>query len=676
MTMKRGSWMAAVLGAAALMGLCPRAALADEGLSLRRVLLSSGGVGYFEYEARVQGDAALPLEVRLDQVDDVLKSLVVYDDQGGVGDITLPAKAPGEEAFRDLPFDASALTSEPALLDALRGAEVQVTTASASLGGRVLSVTEETTQLPGNAGTVTRHRLALATGGGVTTLILEDAVTVAFVDPALQAQLDAALASQLDQKERGRRTLTVRSTGSGDRLVRVAYVVAVPLWKSTYRLTLPESATPKTGALQGWAVVENQSGAAWDGVDLTLVSGNPVTFRQALYASYYVDRPEIPVEVVGRVLPRLEGGAMDVAEKAAPAAADHAAAWGAGGNVTYSAPMMPPGPATVVPADTGEAATQVVFHVSTPVTLASGEQGLIPIIARDVPAERVSLYQPDVVATNPLTSVELTNDGDTGLPPGVVTTYERSAQGVVTYVGDARLATLPAGERRLMSFGVDQQVRIDRDARSAERVTMARIAGGVLRLTRTQQRTTVYTIAGAAHEARTVILEQARLPGYVLVQPTGPGVEMAEGFYRIRVEVPAGATVVTKVVLSRPVTEAVIIANLSSDALGVYAAASELVPAVRDALAHVAALRAAVDEKEAAVKALEGELAQITTEQGRIRDNLKVVPAGSALYQRYLTELGAQEDRLTSLGAELDAARKAVATAKKALADGIAALRI
>ena len=53
------------------------AAAAD--LALKRVVLSSGGVGYFEYEAPVEGDATVTLDVPLDQVDDVLKSLVVYD---------------------------------------------------------------------------------------------------------------------------------------------------------------------------------------------------------------------------------------------------------------------------------------------------------------------------------------------------------------------------------------------------------------------------------------------------------------------------------------------------------------------------------------------------------------------------------------------------------------------
>ena len=48
-------------------------------LALKRVMLSSAGVGYFEFEAEVDGPATLGLDVPLDQVDDVLTSLVVVE---------------------------------------------------------------------------------------------------------------------------------------------------------------------------------------------------------------------------------------------------------------------------------------------------------------------------------------------------------------------------------------------------------------------------------------------------------------------------------------------------------------------------------------------------------------------------------------------------------------------
>ena len=54
--------------------------------------------------------------------------------------------------------------------------------------------------------------------------------------------------------------------------MRVGYVVAMPLWKATYRLSLPADPKSETARLQGWAVLENFSGQAWHDVELTLLS--------------------------------------------------------------------------------------------------------------------------------------------------------------------------------------------------------------------------------------------------------------------------------------------------------------------------------------------------------------------------------------------------------------------
>ncbi|HWX31346.1 MAG TPA: hypothetical protein VNZ53_28405, partial [Steroidobacteraceae bacterium] len=127
--------------AAALLAVVRPVNAAD--LSLERIMLSSGGVGYFEYEAVVDGNATLSLDVPLDQVDDILKSLVVYDDNGTAGEVTLPGREPLTQSFVDLPFDQAALDSAPTLLNALQGAEVRVTSAK-PMSGRLLRVVEET----------------------------------------------------------------------------------------------------------------------------------------------------------------------------------------------------------------------------------------------------------------------------------------------------------------------------------------------------------------------------------------------------------------------------------------------------------------------------------------------------------------------------------------------------
>src|SRR5437879_13124732 len=63
-----GELMHRLLAIVALLGLFafPTLALAKD-LALKRVMLSSGGLGYFEYEATVDGDATLRLTVSLQQ---------------------------------------------------------------------------------------------------------------------------------------------------------------------------------------------------------------------------------------------------------------------------------------------------------------------------------------------------------------------------------------------------------------------------------------------------------------------------------------------------------------------------------------------------------------------------------------------------------------------------------
>src|SRR5436190_11347020 len=117
MTRRSRYWLAAVI---VLLGTGPMSAAE---LSLKRVMLSTGGVGYFEYEAEIQGDASLSLDVALDQVDDVLKSLIVYDAGGSAGEITLPGREPQAKILSGTPFEGAA-DSLADLLNRLVGAEL------------------------------------------------------------------------------------------------------------------------------------------------------------------------------------------------------------------------------------------------------------------------------------------------------------------------------------------------------------------------------------------------------------------------------------------------------------------------------------------------------------------------------------------------------------------------
>ncbi len=716
---------AILLASTALLMAAPAAFAATGGpaggqLALTRVLLSTGGVGYFEYEATVSGDADLSLEVRRYQVDDVLKSIVVYDDKGGVGTIALPGAEPLDTAFRELPFSADDLTSPAALLNAMRGAEV-TTGGSRQLTGRLMSVTEETVRLPGNDGaTTTRHRVTLMTAEGLRQLVLEEADALRFTDPVVQSQIDRALSAVAENARRERRRLTVHSRApqgqeagqaAGERRVRVGYVAEMPLWKATYRLSLGAGpgqngqgqngqADKGSGALQGWAVLENLSGEDWRGVDLTVVSGNPVTLRQALYTPYFVERPEVPVEVLGRVLPSADEGAVTLND-ARPAMRSEASRAGAPPAAAMAAP--PPMPGAPAPAPMGEAlakvapygsaagtpamaavrsaeagaaeGAQVLFHYPQPVSVPNGGTLMMPIAATSLPVERVALYQPATDARHPLASLRLRNDGDTALPPGLLTFYDRGAASSA-YVGDARLATLPAGESRLLSFAVDQAVTVDREEKPSRRLSRATIADGVLTLSVIDRQSTTYTVAGAPDADRDVVIEHPRHPGWELAEPANGKPEATATAYRLPLAVPAGKTVTLTATLERPRQERIVLTDLTADQIAARASAPELPAEVRQALTTLAGLRAAVAEKERRIAELERERAERIADQDRLRENLKALPAGSDLHKRTLAKMAEAENRLDALARDLTTARNEAEAARQTLRERVKALAI
>src|SRR5258708_3008414 len=154
------------LGLAVALVLCLGTGAARAGdLTLVRVMLSTGGVAYLEHEAEISGDADLTLDVPLDQVDDVLKSIVVYDSKGGVGSASLPGREPLTQFFGDLPFGQEALASPAALLNALQGAEIRIG-ASHTITGKLLKVVVETVRV-GEQSTTERHRVSILGPNGL-----------------------------------------------------------------------------------------------------------------------------------------------------------------------------------------------------------------------------------------------------------------------------------------------------------------------------------------------------------------------------------------------------------------------------------------------------------------------------------------------------------------------------
>ncbi|MEQ5802270.1 DUF4139 domain-containing protein [Halomonas sp. H10-9-1] len=625
---RRGRCHSPLRIAAALAALWPMGAALAEALPVEAVTLSSGGLAEVQRSTTLDGDGTLLLEVPLEQVDDVLKSLVVRDPAGRLRGLSLDGLATQEETFRRLPFGPEDLGSVARLAATLQGVEVRVSAAGQHLEGVLLGVAMSD---PDDQGRRVATLSLLDEEGAVATLRLGDDARLDILDATLRERLvQAAEVSGRARTDQIRR-IAIALEGEGEREVSLTYVVAAPVWKSAYRLLLEADDRAR---LQAWSVIENASGSDWDDVALTLSSGAPVTLTQRLLERYWPTRPEVPVSADAIAPVRADEGAI-----AEPRAArlESAMAFGAAAGDRVQSAAAPPASRPQV----RDSATAATWRLPVPVDLDAGRTLSLPFIDAELPARRVSLYQPERGERHPVAAVRLENTTDAWLPPGLVTVYDAE----VGHVGDVDLPGIPAGETRLASFAADRQVRVVESSRPEERLERMVIVDGALRLTHLSRRLTRYVVENDAREAREVLIEHPRREGWQFASDALA--ESTPSHHRLSLGLAAGESGEVEALETLTRRQSVALADAGEAQLVQWREAAEGETA--EGLAAVLERRRALAEVERRLARIGQELERAAEGQARIRDNLGAVGTDNDLGQRYLADLEAAEERIAEL---------------------------
>src|SRR5262245_52082041 len=75
-------------------------------LPIKRVVLFSSGVGYFEHEGNINGDAKVELKFQVEEVNDLLKSMVVEDQgEGRVTSVGYGSREPVTRRLKTFSID-------------------------------------------------------------------------------------------------------------------------------------------------------------------------------------------------------------------------------------------------------------------------------------------------------------------------------------------------------------------------------------------------------------------------------------------------------------------------------------------------------------------------------------------------------------------------------------------
>jgi hypothetical protein len=262
-------------------------------LPVKRVVLYKNGIGYFEHTTRVRGSQDLAIDFTTGQLNDVLKSLTVVDlGEGRIGSVRYNSIAPLDERLRSLRLPFGEQVSHAEFLTALRGARVEVRSGNASASGRLLSVEKERRQNgKGDFADVTTFAI-VTDAGEMRNFELAPGTSVRLAERDLSDEVGRYLNLVGSSRARDLRRMTISALGTGERDVFVSYISEVPVWKSTYRIILPEKPDQKP-LLQGWAIVDNTVGEDWKDVQLSLVAGAPQSFIQDISQPFYTRRPVV-----------------------------------------------------------------------------------------------------------------------------------------------------------------------------------------------------------------------------------------------------------------------------------------------------------------------------------------------------------------------------------------------
>jgi hypothetical protein len=270
-------------------------------LPLKRVVLFSSSVGFFEHRGEVEGDRQIEFSFKSSNLNDLLKSLVVQDRDGGfVTAVNYGSPEPLAHTLRTFAIDLTETPSLAQIFQQLRGHKVQVETPTV-ITGVVIGV-EKRKVAGGDKQPLDIDVLNLRTEQGLQSVRVESITRTQFVNPQIdrefQQSLDLLAAAHTNDQKRVRMDFR----GAGKRNVSISYIQEAPVWKTSYRLVLADGKQP---FLQGWAIVENTTAQDWRDVQLTLVSGRPISFLMDLAEPLYMSRPFVTPEQHASLRPRV-----------------------------------------------------------------------------------------------------------------------------------------------------------------------------------------------------------------------------------------------------------------------------------------------------------------------------------------------------------------------------------
>ncbi len=677
-------------------------------LNVKRVIIFKHGVSYYILEGTLQGSGKFELEFKIDEMNDVLKSLFVLDtsEKGYISSISYDAALETSQLLKSIMLNIPDQDSFSSLITQIKGAEVNLTVGGAKkVSGKIMGI-EFVEKLSKEEKVTEKLLILLQDDEFITKIPFSEIRSFDILNDEIKKDLKFFLETVIAGKKKDAKKIIINCESGGDeqaeRSIFVSYIRESPIWKTSYRLIMSkQQALEQKCLLSGWSLIENTTNQDWEDIELSLVAGMPVSFVYEFYRPIFIQRPVIqppkvlsarPTEIEeGLEMERFEDYTMSemaaepVAMKKrakemasrAPAAPAPAGGFGYMKSTLSDTEIFDKvkSQTTIQTKDLGEL---FEYNISKPVTIKRKQSALVPILTESIKAKRILLYNKNENDKNPNACLEITNNTHLTLERGPVTIiYDDNL------AGEAIIPFLNKDDTRLLNYAVEQAVIVTHE-QDSENLNVHRVTfgSGYSYEYYYSNLITTYKIQNKTDEQKELYLDHPKTYEYKFIEkPIEP--EETPNYWRFKLVLKPKDAMIFKLKEQRENYSSNYIWNFSKADLlkrvGFYVKKKFIAPEIETQLKEIAELIQNLNDLRAKEEKLNEERNIMTDEQSRLRENISVLGEDTqsiSLKERYIKKLSDQENRFEEINKELQSLDKKIKDLNKKIEEKISSLSV
>ncbi len=677
-------------------------------IDIKKIIIFKQGISYFISEGLMKGSGKFELEFKTDQLNDILKSLLIFDssEKGFISSISYDAAIETSQLLKSVMLDIPDTDSFTSLIKQIKGASVDLTIGtSEKLSGIIMGI-EFTEKLVKEYKISEKLLTLLSDDGKIMKIPFDEISSLNILNEYIKNDLKFYLKTVIAGKKKDLKKIVINCESGGDdeieRKIRVSYIHESPVWKVSYRIIMSkEQAKENKCLIAGFSLVENVSNIDWEDVYISLVSGMSVSFVYNFYKSIYIDRPIIqpPKTLTARPTEIEDGIGVDdfadykkkskkVSEKrlsrelmmkkpAAPTATTASTGFAIAGEMNQHDMMNKLASQTKVSSrDLGEL---FEYNILNPVSIKRKHSALVPILTEEIKAKKILLYNPNQHDKNPDACLEITNDSSFMLERGPVTILMQEM-----LAGEAMLPVMTPDTTRILNYAVEQAVIITHEEESENKdIHRIKIGGSYSYEYYYTNLYTTYKIKNnKSDEEKELFLDHPKKSGYKIEEsPIEP--EETPNYWRFKLKIKPKDAVVFKIQERKENHTSYYIHNYTKDDLlnrvTFYMRQKFISEKLESQLKEVGNIIGKKHDLEEKKNKLANERSSMTEEQSRIRANISVLGESSqesALREKYVKKFSVQEQRYENITAEIEALEKELKALNKEINEKITTLKI